>query len=152
MTTSNPNISYVIHIAATPRKLWETLTSSDALKKNWGVIESQWTEGAKVREVSDAGKLLWQGEVLRSEPPHLLSYTFDVIGSGEPPTNVTFELGAPVSKVAPSEPVVRLSLTQSGFAENSKLLPDCVRAWTEILSSIKSYIETGKPLSFDWKH
>jgi hypothetical protein len=29
------------------------------------------------------------------------------------------------------------------------------RAWTEILSSIKSYVETGKPLKplpFAWKH
>jgi hypothetical protein len=43
---------------------------------------------------------------------------------------------------------VRLKVVQSGFAENSKLINDCARAWTEILSSIKSYVETGGALPF----
>jgi uncharacterized protein YndB with AHSA1/START domain len=148
----NPKITYTIHIAATPEKLWEALTSLKALKKNWGKIESQWTVGSQVTEVDGFGKLLWKGEVLRSEPPRLLSFTFDVIGSGEPPTEVTFELGPPASEVAPNAPVVRLTVTQAGFEENSKLFDDCARAWTEILSSVKTYLETGRPLQFVWKH
>jgi uncharacterized protein YndB with AHSA1/START domain len=97
--------------------------------------------------VSGSGSLLWQGKVLRSEPPRLLSFSFDVTGSGETPTRVTFELDRPVSKIAPY-----LTVTQAGFEENSKMRADCARAWTEILSSIKSYVETGKPLPFAWKH
>jgi uncharacterized protein YndB with AHSA1/START domain len=90
--------------------------------------------------------------VLRSEPPRLLSYMFDVPDSGEAVTEVTFELTAPVSKVAPNATVTRLVLTQTGFKQGSKLLSDCARAWTEILSSIKTYVETGRPLGFVWKH
>jgi hypothetical protein len=102
--------------------------------------------------VSSSGKLLWQGMVLRSEPPDCCHFSFDVIGSGETPTQVTFELGRPVSDVALNVSVIRLALTQVGFAETSKLRADCARAWTEILSSFKSYLETGKPLPFVWKH
>ncbi len=95
---NSPTITYVIHIATTPEKLWEVLTSPEALKKYWGKIESPWTVGSKVTEVADSGKLLWKGEVLRSEPTRLLSFTFDVTGSSEPPTEVTFELSPPASK------------------------------------------------------
>jgi hypothetical protein len=90
--------------------------------------------------------------VRRSEPPRHLSFTFDVAGIDENPTNVSFEIGAPVSEVAPSASIARLKVVQSGFAENSKLRDDCARAWTEILSSMKSYVETAGALAFDWQH
>jgi uncharacterized protein YndB with AHSA1/START domain len=147
-----PNIAYVIHIATTPETLWEALTSPEALKKNWGTIASQWTVGAQVTEVADSGTLLWRGNVLQSEPPRRLSFTFDVIGSGEPPTEVTFALSPPASDVVPNESIVRLTVTQVGFQEHSKLFTSCARAWPEILSSVKTYVETGRPLRFVWKH
>jgi uncharacterized protein YndB with AHSA1/START domain len=105
-----------------------------------------------VTEVDDSGKVLWKGEVRRSEPPRVLAYSFDVTGSGEPPTEVTFELGPPVSPIAAGAEVVQLRMTQTGFEANSKLAAGCAWAWPEILSSIKTYIETGRPLGFAWKH
>jgi uncharacterized protein YndB with AHSA1/START domain len=146
------DIIYVIHIAATPEKVWEALTDPESLRQNWGRIESPWTVGSKVTEVSPSGDLLWQGDVRRSEPPRRLSYGFDVTGIGEPPTTVTFEIGPPASPIAPGAQIVRLTLTQTGFEPYSKLRPECARAWTEILSSVKTYVETGRPLGFAWKH
>jgi uncharacterized protein YndB with AHSA1/START domain len=145
-------ITYDIYVATTPEKLWDALTSSDVLAKNWGKIESPWTAGAKVKEVDDSGKVLWQGSITRSEPPRLLSYTFDVIGTGETPTEILLEIGRAASPVANGASVARLRLTQSGFDVNSKVYEGCARAWPEILSSIKSYVETGRPLGFAWKH
>jgi uncharacterized protein YndB with AHSA1/START domain len=149
---ARPSITYVIHMAATAEQLWKALTSAAVLQKNWGRIESEWTVGSQVTEVDDSGKLLWKGEVLHSDPPRLLSYTFDVIGGGETPTEVTFELGPPASEIAAGAQVVRLALTQVGFEENSAIFTGCARAWPEILSSIKTYVETGRPLGFAWKH
>jgi len=151
-TAKKPDLTYAIHIATTPDQLWQALTSPAALKANWGKIESEWTVGSAVAEVDDSGEALWKGEVLRSEPPHFLSYTFEGIGSGEPPTEVRFEISPPASPVAPNESIVRLTLTQTGFEENSKSFDGCVRAWPEILSSFKTYLETGRPLRFAWKH
>ena len=149
---ANGNISHVTHIAATPERLWAVLTSADALKEYWGNIRSEWTVGARVEETSDSGQLLWQGEVRQCDVPRHLSFTFEVAGSGEKPTDVRFEITPPVSKVRSNNSVARLIVTQSGFPENSKLAADCARAWTEILSSMKSYVETGKALPFEWKH
>ena len=148
----SPCISYVIHIAATREELWEALTSPRALEANWGKIRSAWTVGAEVSEVSKSGDVLWRGEVLRSDAPGLLSYTFDVTGSGEPASEVTLAIDAPASKVASGVAVSRLTLTHSGFGDNSKLFSGCARAWPEILSSVKSYLETGRPLPFVWNH
>src|SRR5262245_45427817 len=149
---ANRRLTYDIHIAATPEQVWAALTSPEALEKNWGKIQSPWTVGSSVTEVDDSRKVLWKGEVLRSERPRLLSYTFDVTGSGEAPTEVTFELGPPVSPIAPGAEVVQLRITQAGFLENSKLAAGCARAWPEILSSIKTHVETGLPLGFAWRH
>jgi uncharacterized protein YndB with AHSA1/START domain len=137
-------INYVIYIAATPENLWDTLTNPEALKKNWGIIESQWTVGSAVSEVSETGRVLWKGDVLESERPRLLSFTFQVIGDVER-TEVRFELSA-------RESFVGLTVTQLGFQPNSKLFQACARAWPEIMSSFKSYIETGRSLRFGWKH
>jgi uncharacterized protein YndB with AHSA1/START domain len=149
---SGKAITFVIHIRTTAEELWKALTSSEALQKNWGKIESSWTVGSEVTEQNDTGQLLWKGKVLRSEAPRLLSYTMDVVGIDEPPTEITFELSHPATEVAPGTPVVRLSVTQAGFASDSKLSAECARAWSEIISSIKSYIETGHPIPFLWKH
>src|SRR5438874_65265 len=105
-------VTYPIHIAATPDKTWQALTDPEALKNNWGKIESRWTPGSPVTEVDGSGKLLWRGEVRRSERPRLLAFSFDVIGSGEPPTEVKFEITPPASPVAPGSEVVRLTVTQ----------------------------------------
>jgi uncharacterized protein YndB with AHSA1/START domain len=149
---TNSTITYDLYIASTPEKVWDALTDPEVLEKNWGKIRSEWTVGSSVTEVDESGKILWKGEVLRSKPPRLLLYTFDVIGSGEPPTEATFELGPPVSEIAPEAAIVRLQLSHAGFGENSKLFAGCLRAWPEILSSIKTYVETGRPLGFAWKH
>src|SRR5882724_7107136 len=112
-------LSYVIYVAATPETLWEALTSPEALRENWGNIESRWSVGSKVTEVDDSGKVLWKGEVLQSERPRLLSFTFDVTGSSEPPTQVTFEPSPPDSPIGPNAQVVRLTVSQAGFQEDS---------------------------------
>jgi len=148
----SPRITYVIHVATTPERLWEALTSPEVLKSNCGRIASEWTVGSSVTEVDDAGRTLWTGEVLRNEPPRLLSFTFAVTGSGEPPTEVTFALSPPANEVAPTESIVQLTVTQDGFQDDSKLFTGCARAWPGILSSIKTYLEAGRPLRFVWKH
>jgi uncharacterized protein YndB with AHSA1/START domain len=145
-------ITYTIHIAATIEQLWAAITSPETLLRNWGKIESEWTTGSRVTEVDESGKVLWRGEVTRSEPPRLLSYTFDVVGSGEPPTEVAFELSPPVSPIAAGMHVVQLRMTQSGFTDGSQVMAGCARAWPEILSSVKTWVEAGRPLGFAWKH
>jgi hypothetical protein len=66
--------------------------------------------------IDDSANVLWTGNVRRSEPLRLLSYTFDVTGSSEPPTEVPFELSPPVSPIAQGSHVL-LCITSRGMRE-----------------------------------
>jgi uncharacterized protein YndB with AHSA1/START domain len=75
---AKPTLVYVTYIATTLEKLWEALTSEAFIQQYWGdgQLQSDWQVGSSVQHVNQDGESDWQGEVLQSEPPHRLSYTF----------------------------------------------------------------------------
>jgi uncharacterized protein YndB with AHSA1/START domain len=142
-----PAFLYVTYIATTPEKLWEALTDGDFTRRYWGGrrIESDWKVGSPVRHVREDGGLDWQGEVLRSEWPRLLSYTFHMQISeahrGDRPSRLTFEL-------KPIGSVVKLTLTHEDFDSGSATFETTRHGWPAIMSSLKSLLESGSPLPF----
>ncbi len=49
----------------------------------------------------------------------------------------------------PGNGTVKLTVTHEDFAEDSKTLPSISEGWPLVLSSLKSILETGKPLDFE---
>ena len=142
-----PYFVYVTYIATTPERLWEALTSGEFTRQYWGGrrIQSDWNVGSPVTHVREDGGTDWQGEVLESDPPRRLSYTFRMLISDrhrrERPSRVAFDL----------EPMgwgVKLTLTHSESEENSATLETTRHGWPAIMSSLKSLLETGSPLGF----
>jgi uncharacterized protein YndB with AHSA1/START domain len=84
------------------------------------------------------------GEILDSDRPRLLSYTFrhvlDEEMRKEPPSKVVFTL-------EPHGKIVKLTLTHEGFVEGGRMLDGISKGWPAILSSLKSLLESGTPLS-----
>jgi len=142
-----PAFVSVVYIATTPEKLCETLTDGEFTRRYWGGrrIESDWNVGSPVRHVREDGGIDWQGEVLQSERPRLLSYRFHMQISnkhrGEQPSRVTFEL-------QPMGSVVKLTLTHEDFDPDSATYETTRHGWPAIMSSLKSLLETGSPLPF----
>jgi uncharacterized protein YndB with AHSA1/START domain len=140
-----PEFVYITYIATTPEKLWAALTSGDFTRRYWydRRIESEWKVGAPVRFYDGGSNTVTDsGKVLEYEPPTRLAYSFRPEMSAEFAalgfSRVTFTLEA-------FEGVVKLMLvhdelpdeeTATGFREG----------WSPILSSLKSLLETGKPL------
>ncbi len=136
---------YVTYIATTPERLWEALTQGEFTKKYWYErrIDSDWQVGSAVRFFDgDSDTLTDSGVVLESDPPRRLVYTFRPEFSPEARkkgySRVAFTL-------QPYEGMVKLTLihdelpdqeTADGFREG----------WAPILSSLKTYLETGKPM------
>ena len=90
--------------------------------------------------VSDAGK------VVECDPPRRLAYTFVNLSEkykGELPALATFIL-------EPYGKLVKLTLTQEGFADGSKFFQGISKGWPAILSSLKSLLETGQPLEIPY--
>jgi uncharacterized protein YndB with AHSA1/START domain len=77
-----------------------------------------------------------RGEVLQSEPPKLLRYTF-ALGSSSKTSRITIEL-------VPESEATRVSVTHDQWAEHDAAYASCADGWPRILSRLKTLIETGK--------
>lgn len=151
---SKPEFMYVAYIATTPEKLWAALTQGNFTKIYWygRRIESTWSVGAQVSFFDrDTNVLTDGGVVIECDPPRRLVYTF----------RTEYELrrfGLSEEEAARHQAYSRVSFTIEPHAGMVKLtlvhdeLPDEETArgfregWAPILSSLKTLLETGKPL------
>lgn len=143
---NKPKFVYVTYIATTPEKLWEALTQEKFTCRWWTNrrMLSDWKEGSTVRHIQ--GDFEWEGTVLKSDPPRVLSYTFEPIKANPPrfdpdgpPSRVVFEL-------EPVGAVVKLTVTHDDLTDEAAGLISF--GWPMGLSSLKTILEGGSPLSF----
>ncbi len=150
-----PEFVYVAYIAPTPEKLWAALTQGQFTKMYWygRRIESTWSAGAPVSFFDrDTDVRTDGGVVLECDPPRHLVYTFRT------EYDEMRRLGFSEEEAARHQPYSRVSFTIESHEGMVKLtlvhdeLPDEHAArdfregWAPILSSLKTLLETGKPL------
>jgi uncharacterized protein YndB with AHSA1/START domain len=147
MPEFKPRTVYVTYIAATPEKVWQALTSSEFTRKYFWDRDIELEPklgGAFALKLPD-GKVNVRGKVIAWDPPRKLSVTWQVEWPEEfrklPECVVTYE-------IAQAGDAVRLIMTES----HSWNIPEAILSggrtgWPAILSSLKSLIETGKPLA-----
>lgn len=160
---------YVTYIRTTPEKLWQALTEPAFTRLYWGVgLKSDWRAGSPVRAQNgtfsrdgwqpakpDDEFRDWGQQVLESDPPRRLSYTWhtyqpdmaEMFGwsdeklaelQKEKRSKVTFEL-------EPEGDLVKLTLIHDDFEPGSEMLKGVRDGWPAIMSSLKSLLETGRP-------
>lgn len=136
---------YVTYIRTTPDALWHALTTSDFIPQFWlGVrAESDWKVGAPWKLVLPDGRVADTGEILEFEPPKRLAIKwkneFMPELTAEGWSHCLFEL-------EPMGEAVKLSVTHSVPVAKSKLIEAVSGGWPQILSNLKTLLETGKPL------
>ena len=139
-----PAFNYISYIETTAEALWDALTSSEFTTRYWfdTSVISDWKVGSSVSLVLK-GKTTDVGEILIADRPKRLSYTFHHIlneaALKERPSRVTFVL-------EPRDNIVKLTVTHEGFADDSVVFDGISKGWPAILSSLKSLLESGKPL------
>jgi uncharacterized protein YndB with AHSA1/START domain len=130
-----PTFVYVTYIATTLEQLWAALTSETFTQQYWqdGQLQSDWQVGSSVQHVNSDGESDWQGEVLQSEPPHLLSYTYQPLDVTEAqPSRVRFQLEQ-------HENAVKLTLIHDRLdTQTCMTMGHC---WTKRLSNLKRLLE-----------
>jgi uncharacterized protein YndB with AHSA1/START domain len=139
---TNPEFIYTTYIKTTPEEVWAAITNPEFSRQYWvDGITSDWTKGSKWQHVSDDGKhtVLVSGEVLESVPPNRLVLTWADPSDTTDDSHVTFEIEA-------IEDMVRLNVIHSSFKAGSKMAGKVAVGWPRVLSSLKSLLETGKPL------
>ena len=141
-----PMTVYTIHIAATPQKVWQALTSAEFSRKYFfdNAVEVDLKIGGAYIVRTPDGALHISGEVIECDPPRKLTVTFNVnwpaLIEKLGPTLVTYE-------IEPAGNAVKLTMTE---AHDRPLSDDILsggrQGWPAILSSLKTLLETGEPL------
>jgi uncharacterized protein YndB with AHSA1/START domain len=141
-----PKTVYVTYIAATPEKVWQALTDPAFTRQYFGgftIDVEPKVDGAFFLRNPD-GSAHMSGRVVDWSPPRRFSCTWLIEGMpdfrGLPVCLVTYE-------IEQAGGAVKLTMTEA----HSRDIPDAILSggrtgWPAILSSLKSVLETGKPL------
>jgi len=139
---SDNTIVYVTFIKATPEKVWEALTNNEFIKHFWfgSTLETDWKVGSTIREVKDVDAPFFHGEILESDPPTRLAYTFLVDGEPDTEVSLTIETEGETTK---------LTIEHKGYRKDSKFYKITSLGWAATCSGLKTLLETGDSLDKD---
>lgn len=151
---------YALHIRTRPETLWLALTEPVMTQAWWGLsLFSDWSEGSNLDfEMKDVLIHDEQQMVVSSIPFQRLSFTWHTFThewaqvhgfseemrasfASEPRTTATFDLEQAGENV-------RLNVQHGDFSSNSVVLAQIKNGWPLLLSSLKSFLETGEALVF----
>jgi uncharacterized protein YndB with AHSA1/START domain len=137
--------TYRIYVAVPPAQAWRALTDPDQTEKYYfgSRVETDWSPGAEIRYVAGPHPVV-DGEIVELDEGHRLVTTFVPRfpgAEGIPPSTVTWE-------VTPgwTGELSGVALTHSDFDFGNPAAQVFDDGWVLTLSSLKSLLETGKPL------
>lgn len=157
---SNESFEYQIYIDTTPKRLWRALTDPAKTKKWWNIsFDSDWKVGSAI-DVKMGHLTIRDPEqvVLESDSPKRLAYTWHTFSpewasangyseddrlkfANESRSKVAFTIDKPHG-------IVRLSVVHDGFDSGSIVFEAVREGWPPLLSSLKTFLETGEALDF----
>jgi uncharacterized protein YndB with AHSA1/START domain len=133
---------YVTYIRTTPERLWSALTSPDFARQYWRGArpEADWKLGGSWKLVFPDGRVGDIGEIVAFEPARRLSIRWR--------NEFRAELKAEgwslcQMELEPVADAVKLTVTHSMEREGSKLIGAVSNGWPQVLSNLKSLLETG---------
>ena len=138
-----PKLVYEMFIRSTPKKTWDAITKPEFARQYWAGIgnKSDWKAGSRWEHVTSENEVWIMGEVVESAPPKRLVITWADPDDLKDKSRVIFEIEA-IEK-----DLVCLTVTHDKFKEGSKMAGKVSRGWPRVLSSMKSFLETGKGLN-----
>lgn len=169
MKTETTTQVYQVYIKASPQAIWDAITLPEWTKRYGmgGVVDYELRPGGAYRAYPGEGmkrkgaelgfpvpEVAIDGEVLEADPPHRLVQTFrmlmgDEATTAEGSTRLTWEIAEArpgVSKLTvihDLEGAPRLAAMSSGEMEDQ----GAGGGWPEVLSDLKTLLETGRSLS-----
>lgn len=146
--TGKPTFVYVTYIAASPERVWQALTRPEMSEKYWfGYrVTADGKPGDRMTALNPAGRRVHDDPIIESDPPRRLVYGWKSLYKELPderPSRVTFLL-------EPFKNQTRLTVTHDDFDEGSKMFGMISKGWPAVLSSLKSFLETGTGLEPTW--
>ncbi|HEX8084159.1 MAG TPA: metalloregulator ArsR/SmtB family transcription factor [Solirubrobacteraceae bacterium] len=137
---------YELYIRTTPERLWQAITSGEDTSRYYfgSPVSSNWTPGSRFEMTAphDPQTIWVDGEVLEVDPPRRLVQSFtahwDEEMDQQAPSRVTWE-------IEPQGDACRLRVTHEGLS--AAAAQQVSGGWPQILSGLKTLLETGEPLA-----
>jgi uncharacterized protein YndB with AHSA1/START domain len=136
---------FEIYIKTTPERLWQAITDPEMRRKyQFGVgVISDWKAGSRYEGVHhQAPGALFEGENLEVDPPRRLVQSFRGLWGEDAKREGTSRV---VWEIEPIGDSCRLSVTHDQLRE--KVNPEIYGGWPQILSGLKTLLETGELLT-----
>ena len=133
---------YVTYIRTTPERLWTALTSPEFAQQYWRGArpEADWKVGGAWKLVLPDGRACDTGEIVAFEPSRRLGIRwrneFRPELKAEGWSLCTLEIET-------VDDAVKLTVTHSIDREQSKFIGAVSEGWPQVLSNLKSLLETG---------
>jgi uncharacterized protein YndB with AHSA1/START domain len=139
--------TYDIYVGAPVDQVWKGIVDGEMTKHYvYGTrLDSTMKRGAPYAYVADGGFTVVDGEILDIESAKRLVMSWkahwDESVSKDRPSRVTYEL----SMVGPS--TTKLHIVHDDFDGPTATYTGSIEGWPLMMSSLKSLLETGKPLA-----
>ena len=144
--SSGPKLVNVIYIRTTPRALWKALTEGKFTRQYYAGLElhAELRRGGRFDymhrlEIHRRDGPGVAGRVIELVPKKKLVHSFEPRFVEDGPSRVSYE-------IEPMAMVCRLTVTHDEFPRGGPTYEVVKDGWPEILSSLKSLLETGRPL------
>jgi uncharacterized protein YndB with AHSA1/START domain len=147
MSALKTKLINVIYIRTSPRALWNALTQPQSTRQYYVGLELKaelkrggrfdYMHRAELHGRPGAGV---EGVVIEVIPRKKLVHTFEPKFIEDKPSRVTYE-------IEPMGLVCKLTVTHDHFPDGGPTLETVEEGWPEILSSLKSLLETGEALA-----
>ena len=140
-----PRYVFQVYIRTTPERLWQAITDPTFTAQYFreSRVESGWTQGDRVNYWI-GNDLVVAGEVLDVDPPRRLVTTWSFRRNPElrddPPSRVTWE-------IEPMGQTCKLTVVHDDFPGETRTFKSVGSGWPKVLSSLKSFLETGEGLA-----
>ena len=139
-----PKLVYTTYIRSTPKEVWAAITKPEFTRQYWGghANVSDWKKGSTWQHMTAGEKSeAWiTGKVLESNPPKRLVLSWADPDDLADKSRVTFEIET-------IKDAVCLTVTHDHFKAGSSMAAKVNGGWPRVLSSMKSFLETGKGLA-----
>jgi len=142
---SEEKFVYTTYIAATPDKVWKALTEGELTRQYWRHENvSDWKVGSKWQHIADDEKrtLKLVGKVIEFVPNKRLVLTWGEPADAADPSKHS-RVAIDIERIGEK---VRVTVTHDELAPGSKMAQSIANGWPRVISSLKSFLETGKPL------
>lgn len=141
-----PELVYTTYIRSTPEKLWDAISKPEFTRQYWGgnANVSDWKPGSKWLHVSKENATWVTGDVVECIPAKRLVLTWADPDDAKDVSRVTFE-------IEPMDDMVCLTVTHDDFRAGSEMAGKVSQGWPRVLSSLKSFLETGAGLKIGCK-